>query len=106
MSDETDVSILKQPNVILGIEYLKALYKFHSPIQPYTIQRKESGYHDTVLKQKYSSASAIRHVIADSQNMAEAFNELADQVPASSMKILKDHFHVRYPVYQNDFSGI
>lgn len=110
--------ILEQPNNILGIEYMKALYQLNSSIIPYTIKRKVSGYHDTELSENYSSASAIRRLLAYSSNaiqmehmepedrpgLAEILERLEDQVPHSSIPILEDAHHVRYPVYVNDFS--
>lgn len=51
---------LSTPNNILGIEYLKALSRFHSPMRPVTIPRKGQGYHSTDLTAPMASASAIR----------------------------------------------
>ncbi len=55
--------IIKTPNNILGIEYLKALNKLNSQIIPTTIKRKGSGYHQAQLSQSFSSATAIRSEI-------------------------------------------
>ena len=41
--------LLATPNNILGIEYCLALRSLHSPIRPWTITRKGSGYHDRTL---------------------------------------------------------
>ena len=43
--DSLDI-VLEQPNNILGIEYIKALYQKKSPIHSYTIKRMVSGYHE------------------------------------------------------------
>lgn len=51
---------LSSPNNILGIEYCKALSKLKSSIQPVTIQRKGSGYHEQSLSKEFPSASALR----------------------------------------------
>ena len=40
-------SILSEPNNILAIEYLKALKRRNSSIQPYLLKREGAGYHDT-----------------------------------------------------------
>jgi cytidyltransferase-like protein len=74
-------TILEQPNNILGIEYLKALYRCKSEMKPYTIGRVASGYHEPTLQEEYehreypvssgalqkahgiSSATAIRNAI-------------------------------------------
>lgn len=91
--------LLEQPNNILGIEYLKALYRLKSEIEPLTIHREVSRYHDTKLKEKFSSASALRQTIEN-----ECFASLYGQIPSNCMSILEDGYKVRYPVYANDFS--
>ncbi len=62
-----DVTVLQtlfsSPNNILGLEYCKALLSSKSSIKPVTILRKGS-YHDETL-QTYSSASAIRKALSD-----------------------------------------
>lgn len=110
--------ILELPNNILGIEYLKAIYMTGSKIRPYTLKRIESGYHDQTLAQTYSSASAIRRLLAHSVNSLELvqdhdFDEprldeilarLEDHVPPSCIRLLEENHRIRYPVYANDFS--
>lgn len=111
--------LLNDPNNILGIEYLKALRRVGSRIRPFTIKRMGSDYHDQTLRSNYSSASAIRSLLAYSSSMLQTeptvktfentpfssiLNELEDQVPKSCLTLLKDYHKVLYPVYQNDFS--
>jgi len=91
--------LLSEPNNILGIEYLKALYRLKSEIEPLTIQREISHYHDTKLQEQFSSASALRQTIEN-----ECFASLYGQIPSACMSILEDGYKVRYPVYANDFS--
>lgn len=91
--------LLEQPNNILGVEYLKALYRLESDIEPLTIRRKVSHYHDVELQEHFSSASALRSTIADSN-----FAQLYGQIPSECMPSLEDGYEVRYPVYANDFS--
>lgn len=113
--------LLSNPNNILGIEYLKALKKLDSPIRPYTIKRQESNYHDKDLQSNYSSASAIRSLLAYSSSaittrtvggtfentpFSNILSELEDQVPSCCLELLKDYHRVKYPIYQNDFSLI
>lgn len=60
-------SLIEKPNNLLGIEYLKALYAQNSSIQPLTVPRKGSSYHEKDLeKGKFPSASALRRAIIDS----------------------------------------
>lgn len=91
--------ILEQPNNILGIEYLKALYRLNSNIKPYTIARISSNYHDTDLQTEFSSATALRQTIS-SKNFADLYG----QIPSNSMTILEDNYEIRYPIFANDFS--
>ena len=92
-------TILSEPNNILGIEYLKALYRLKSNMKPYTIQRISSHYHDTDLQESFSSASDIRRELKDC-----ALLNLHGQIPDSCIAIMKDAYQSRYPVYANDFS--
>lgn len=116
------ISVLEDPNNILGIEYLKALKKLGSQMKPYTIRREGAHYHDRELSPgHYSSASAIRSLLAysssslrterlggtfDNTDFSSILNELEDQVPIKCLELLKDYHRVLYPVYQNDFSII
>ena len=119
--DPRCADILKDPNNILGIEYLKALKKCGSSIRPYTIRRKGAGYHSSQLDELYSSASAIRSLLAYSSSsihtefagddstelsFSDILNELGNQVPKKCLDLLSDFHKIQYPVYQNDFSLI
>ncbi len=115
--DSLDI-VLEQPNNILGIEYIKALYQKKSPIHSYTIKRMVSVYHDTELTGTYSSASAIRKLLSyashsvsmeqegmfDEPSISEALTRLEDMVPPSCIRTLEDTHRSRYPIYANDFS--
>ena len=118
LKDENVDQVLDEPNNILGIEYIKALYQIGSLIKGYTIQRKESGYHDRDLSGNYSSASAIRRLLAqagssihlrsdsiyDEPPLSDVLTRLEDQVPSARIDLLRDTHLIRYPVYANDFS--
>lgn len=121
LRSEDTALLLRDPNNILGIEYLKALKKLESRITPYTIRRKGSHYHDQKLHPSCSSASAIRSLLAysgtvlhtsssemtfENTSFENILSELEDQVPESCLELLKDYYKVSYPVYQNDFSLI
>lgn len=91
-------NLLEKPNNILGVEYLKALYKLHSSMKPFTITRISSEYHDVCLQTEYSSASAIRN------NLSEDFSSLETQVPAEMFSLFQEHYQKSFPVEANDFS--
>ena len=86
-SEITEVfNILRKPNNILAIEYLKALYKTDSKIQPIFSVRENSEYLSEVINGKDTSATAIRVKLA-SKPKASAVKKL---IPSTSYKLLKD----------------
>ena len=98
--EEGIASILKQPNNILGIEYLKALSRLNSSIQH--LQSHESVL--VTMRQNlhkiYSSASAIRKTVSTTKEL----ESLSGHVPDSALTLLKENYQVRFPVFLNDFS--
>ena len=54
-----DVSLLRTPNAILGIEYCKAILRQSSALEPLTIERK-GDYHATEVEHQNPSATSIR----------------------------------------------
>lgn len=83
-------NVLSAPNNILGIEYLKALKKLKSTIQPITIKREGSKYSDANLPRnsKFASATAIRNFFQSSQDLSA----LQKFVPESTFNVLEENF--------------
>ena len=102
--DPSLAEILSSPNNTLGIEYLKALRYFKSPIQPFTISREGSDYHDTALCESFSSATAIRSRILNPSSPEDAFSSVAAQLPPASSDLLRRNYQSSLPVTQDDFS--
>ena len=101
--------ILASPNNILGIEYLKALAKIHSKMEPFTIKRIGTGYHDMDIDGQFSSATAIRsdiYQLADVNSSSESLplTHIQTQVPSSCHELMKKNYQTRYPVKADDFS--
>ena len=101
--------ILASPNNILGIEYLKALAKLHSKMEPFTIKRIGAGYHDMDIDGQFSSATAIRsdiYQLADVNSSSESIplTHIQTQVPSSCHELMKENYQTRYPVKSDDFS--
>lgn len=92
--------ILSTPNNILAIEYLKTLKRLNSSIEPVTVKRAGSGYHDSGLNHRYCSASAIRSRIGTLPQ------EVLQAVPESAARILKTELDMTYPITANDFSSM
>ena len=93
--------ILKEPNDILGTEYLQALKEISSSIQPFTISRKGSTYHSKDANADLPSATAIRTLL-HSRKYKEALACLPEKIQKMD-PVLFDHEPV---VTMNDFSAI
>lgn len=83
-------NILSSPNNILGIEYLKAIKKLKSKIIPYTIKRIDSGYNSLKVKDRLASATAIRSLLKNNEDVkklmpAPAYNILLDNINHGKM---------------------
>ena len=57
-------NLLKTPNNILGLEYLKALLKTQNSITPMTVKRQGADYH-SLRPAEFLSASGIRKILMD-----------------------------------------
>lgn len=68
--------ILSRPNHILGLEYLKALERYHCTMQPMTIKR-EGDYNSPSLTDGFASAAAIRKALAENRS-TEAMTQLPE----------------------------
>lgn len=69
-------SLLSQPNNILAVEYLKAIYKKTYPIAPVTVKRIGSG-HDKAGEQGPKSASELRGLMETGADISEYIPEAA-----------------------------
>lgn len=92
--------VIESSNNILGIEYLKALYRLSSDIVPYTILREGSGYNDLTLDTTFSSASALRKSLQTIPN----YEALKKHMPSSACDILKAAIGKTAPIFEDDFS--
>ncbi len=93
--------VLTSPNNILGIEYLKALSKLGSFIQPITIRREGAGYHCEQLNENNPSATAIRKHITEANPFFKVTN-----LPNACIEILKDSYQHTCPITSDDFSSL
>ena len=78
-------NILNGPNNILAIEYLKALKKVKSHIQPVPIKREKVYYNDNTIIDDFASATAIRELLKNGN-----FGEIRKVVPIDTYKILSE----------------
>ena len=63
--------ILKTPNNILAIEYIRSLMQLKSNIIPKTVSRTGTGYHDMHTYDNIASASAIRDMIKNREDFSK-----------------------------------
>ena len=93
-------TLLQSPNNILGVEYLKALYRLKSSIEVYTVTRVGSGYNEELLSENsFSSATAIRNHLYDTAALTTA-------MPDAAYQLLKMHLEKNAPVFMDDFSSM
>lgn len=78
-------NVLSSSNNILGIEYLKALKRTKSFMQPLAINRYGTSYNSTSINDGFASATAIRELVKKRD-----FIEVAKAMPNSSFNLLKD----------------
>ena len=101
-----DQELLSSPNNILGLEYCKALISSMSSIQPFTLKRQDSGYHQTSLNTSsenlpgYASASAIRHALF------QGMETIAAYVPDAVYQIIDRNHISSFMMTENNFSGL
>ena len=78
-------NILTGSNNILAIEYLKAIKKLKSKLNPIGIRREKVLHNDEIIIDDFASATAIRKMIATGQ-----FSDIQKVMPKSSYALLAD----------------
>lgn len=92
-------NLLKNPNNVLSIEYIKSLLKLNSKIKPFTIKRIVNSYNDINLTGCISSATSIRKNIYN--------DNVINTMPKYSYEIFMDEKNMgRAPITINDFSNL
>lgn len=76
--------ILNGSNNILGIEYLKAKYKYNLDINLKTIKRIGQDYHSEQINDNYISATTIRKYVCNNK-----INKIKDKIPNYTSEILE-----------------
>lgn len=105
-----NAALFSSPNAILGIEYIRALRRRNSRIQPFVITRKGAGYHETKLQTSdinvcFASATAIRKVLLS--NRADQYMEkLALLTPECMFENIKTESARHGLLCEDDFSTL
>lgn len=78
--DSNAAEVFSSPNDTLGVEYINALYRLRSNIQPYALLRQRVGHHDSTRQDGFAAAAFIRSLIY-------AQGSYAALVPASAARL-------------------
>lgn len=99
----SEENLLSMPNNLLGIEYIKALLRLSSNIEPFTIPRVGAGYHDNAVsgQTEFSSATGIR-----GEYLKGNSSILQTAIPKECRGFLEEAFTHYRPLSPNDFSEI
>ncbi len=100
---QTPGDIISSPNNILGIEYIKNIYRDNFNITPKTIGRKKANYHDKYIKENnITSATSIRNLV-----QKDKFTKAKQYMPKNCFNImLKAKNQGKMPIDRNMFKKI
>ncbi len=88
--------ILKSPNNILGIEYIKAIRKLGAGITPVTFRRVGAG-HDSAELLETASASKIREMLKNGDDVRK-------YIPAEALAVFEEEMRAgRAPVFADSY---
>jgi len=95
---------LGRPNNILGFSYVKTILANRIPIEPLTIKRIESDYHDQQIKGNIASATSIRKQLLKDGKISKEILQSIPQITQESLITYKalstlwheweDYFHL------------
>lgn len=96
-AQEATLALLRSPNAILALEYLRALRSCAPHIKPVPVLRRGDGYNEEALGGNFSSARAIRRAwasgnIAGAEGALPAFVRQDLQLPPASLENLEQIF--------------
>ncbi|MFI3210583.1 MAG: nucleotidyltransferase [Peptostreptococcaceae bacterium] len=96
-------NILNSSNNILGIEYIKALLKLNSSINPKTITRISNSYNSETIDSTICSATAIRKNLKENNNL----DFLEFVTPKFTNEMIKEKIDNNFnPLFDSDYYEI
>jgi predicted nucleotidyltransferase len=96
------VQAMREPNNILGFEYLRAIKQRESSMEPFTNLRIGAGYHERMMQSTLSSAMAIRESIEETGSI----DRIESQVPYYVFDIMKQEYNQTFPIMEEDISAM
>lgn len=95
-------NVFSSPNNILGIEYIKAILRRKSSLNPVTVQRTGASYHSHLPDNTQCSALAIRQALYAGTDASF----LKNNMPENAAELLSKLITRSGPVRTNDFSDV
>lgn len=96
--------LIKSPNNILGVEYLRAIQNYAPNLIPLPVSRQQSYYNDTLLTAPFASATAIRHALLNSMSITDGINAA---IPLTTKSVIETLLQTqRGPVTFANFSNM
>lgn len=103
ISKEKLLDILNSSNNILGLEYIKSILNLNSQIKPHTITRIQSAYNSETIESNICSATAIRKLLKDLNNISS----ISNVVPSSTLDLIEDKIDNKfYPMFDDNYFDI
>jgi len=96
--------IIRSPNNILAVEYLRAMATFAPHLIPIPVTRQQSHYSDTTITSPLASATAIRHALLNSMSITD---EIRATIPITTLMIINTMLaEKRGPVTFSNLSNV
>ncbi|WP_425060801.1 tRNA(Met) cytidine acetate ligase [Sporomusa carbonis] len=103
---EIDSAVIRKPNNILAIEYLRAIAAYAPHLVPLPIERCSANYHDTSITSTIASATAVRTAIIKDGLLIPDGKAYQSVPPVCAHQINKLISAGRAPVTLDAFSNI
>lgn len=85
LGDEA-ADVIESPNNLLALEYLR----FIQNAEPVTVKRQGSGYHDSEPKGNMASATGIRKMLAEGENISRLVPQITREILMENRERLAD----------------
>ena len=96
-----DTNILKEPNNILGIEYIKAVRELKVPIKIHTVKRLGAGFlSEKISDERFQSAMSIRNALYNNEN--NYINSIPEEIRTSFAEKLSEK---EFPIDESKLSS-
>lgn len=107
LSDISGKKEINLSNDILGIEYIKAIKYWNAEIEPIAVLREKVGYHSLIVDEDIASATAIRKMIKNEENIKkylpkESFDILIEEIKNKKIANFERYYRLlRYEIIRN-----